>query len=662
MLHVHTAHAAHATHAAARGAMCMLFVFRRLGDHHFRREQEARNRGGVLQSQTRDLGRIQDAHFEHIAVLIRRSVVAEGALALADSVQHHSGVFPGVRHNLTQRLFDRAGQDLDAGRLVIVGADQLLDGLERAQKGHAAARNHALFDGRTGCVQCVLDARLLFLHFDLGRGTDLDQGNTAGELGNALLQLFLVVIGSRFLDLLTNALDAALDVRSLAGAVDDGGVLFLHQNLLRFAQVVQRRLLERQADFIGDDRTAGQNGNVLQHGLPAIAEARRLDGRDLDDAADGVDHQGGERFAFHVLGNDQQLAAALRDGFEQREQFADVGDLLVDQQDQRLFELGALALLIVDEIRRQIAAVELHALDHFQLVLKARALFDGDDAFLADLRHGVGNRLADALVRVRGDRADLRNRFRILAGLGELLQLFGGGSDRKVDAALQVHRVGAGGHRLQASADDRLREHGGGGGAVAGLVGGVGSDFLHHLRAHVLELVLQFDLFRDRDAVLGDGRGAEALVEHGIAALGTQRHLDGIRQNIHTLEHALPGVVAEAYVFSCHMLIPLKLNLLLKVNGSGEAYLPSTTAMTSSSRMTTSSSPSIFTSVPLYLPKRILSPTFKSSGRISPFSKILPLPTATTFPKMGFSVAVSGITMPPGDLRSSSSRLTITRS
>jgi hypothetical protein len=43
-------------------------------------------------------------------------------------------------------------------------------------------------------------------------------------------------------------------------------------------------------------------------------------------------------------------------------------------------------------------------------------------------------------------------------------------------------------------------------------------------------------------------------------------------------------------------------------------------------------------------------------------SKILPLPTATTFPKMGFSVAVSGITMPPGDLRSSSSRFTITRS
>jgi len=35
----------------------MLVVLRRLGDHDFRREQQAGNRGRVLQSQARDLGR-----------------------------------------------------------------------------------------------------------------------------------------------------------------------------------------------------------------------------------------------------------------------------------------------------------------------------------------------------------------------------------------------------------------------------------------------------------------------------------------------------------------------------------------------------------------------------------------------------------------------------
>src|SRR6202789_2059285 len=372
-LHVHTAHA---THAAARGAMCMLFFLRRLRDHDFRREQQARNRSGVLQSQKRQLGRIQDAHLDHIAVLARGRVVAERALALADPVQNDRGVFAGVAHDLPQRLFDRAGQDLNACRLVFVIADQLLDGLQRTHQSDTAARDHALFDGRTGCVQSVLDAGLLFLHFDFGGGTDLDHGHAAGELGNALLQLFLVVVGSRFLDLLADALDAALDVRGLAGAVDDGGVLFLHQDLLRFAPVVQRRLLERQADFIGNDRATREDRDVLQHGLAAVAEARRLDGGNFDDAADGVDHQRGQRLAFHVFRDDQQLTAALRNGFQQGEQFANVGDLLVDEKNQRLVELGALALLVVDEVRRQIAAVELHAFDHFELVVEARTFFN----------------------------------------------------------------------------------------------------------------------------------------------------------------------------------------------------------------------------------------------------------------------------------------------
>jgi hypothetical protein len=68
-------------------------------------------------------------------------------------------------------------------------------------------------------VQRILDARLL-LHLDLGRCTDFNRGNTAPELGHTLLELLFVLIGDRFLDLLTDALDPRPVVR-LAGAVDD---------------------------------------------------------------------------------------------------------------------------------------------------------------------------------------------------------------------------------------------------------------------------------------------------------------------------------------------------------------------------------------------------------------------------------------------------------
>ena len=56
---------------------------------------------------------------------------------------------------------------------------------------------------------------------------------------------------------------------------------------------------------------------------------------------------------------------------------------------------------------------------------------------------------------------------------------------------------------------DHLRQYGRGGGAVAGLIAGFRRDLTHHLRAHVLEFVGEFDLFGDRDAVLGDPRRAK---------------------------------------------------------------------------------------------------------------------------------------------------------
>ncbi len=74
---------------------------------------------------------------------------------------------------------------------------------------HAAAGHDAFLDGGTGRVQRVFDAGLLLLHLDLGGCTDLDHGDTAGELRNALLQLLLVVVGGGLLDLLLDLGDAA---------------------------------------------------------------------------------------------------------------------------------------------------------------------------------------------------------------------------------------------------------------------------------------------------------------------------------------------------------------------------------------------------------------------------------------------------------------------
>src|SRR5690606_3407417 len=202
---------------------------------------------------------------------------------------------------------------------------------------------------------------------------------------------------------------------------------------------------------------------------------------DLDDAAHVVDDQGSQGFAFDVFSHDQQRTSSLGNGFQNRQQFADVADLLVDQQQQRAFQLGDHGVRLVDEVRRQVAAVELHAFYDRQFVFQARAFFNGDHAFFADLFHGFGDDVTDGAVGVGGDGADLGDGLGVGARLGQVLELGNDGRGGLVDAALQVHRVHAGGNRLQAFVDDGLGQNGGGGGAVTGGVVGLGRDVLDQL-------------------------------------------------------------------------------------------------------------------------------------------------------------------------------------
>ena len=89
---------------------------------------------------------------------------------------------------------------------------------------------------------------------------------------------------------------------------------------------------------------------------------------------------------------------------------------------------------------------------------------------------------------------------------------------------------------------------------------------------------------------------------------------------------------------------------------------PSMTASTSSSRMMRYSSPSSLTSWLVYLPKRIRSPALTSRGTRLPSSFTLPLPAAMTLPCCGFSLAVSGMMIPPIFCSPSSRRRTMSRS
>ncbi len=288
-------------------------------------------------------------------------------------------------------------------------------------------------------------------------------------------------------------------------------------------------------------------------------KARCLDGGDLEAAAQLVDDERGKSLALDVLGDDEERLARLDDGFQQRHHRLQRRELLLVQQDDRVLEFDGHLLGVGDEIGREVAAVELHALDDIGLGLEALVLLDGDDTLVADLLHRVGDLAADLGFAVGRDGADLRHFGAVVDRARGGLDLFDDLGHGHVDAALEVHRVHAGGDRLHAAPDDGGGEDGGGGGAVTGLVVGAVGHFLDHLRAHVLELVLELDLLGDGDAVLGDAGRAEALVDDDVAALGAERDLHRIGEDVDTLEHAIARIGIEFDVLGSHFHVLLRL-------------------------------------------------------------------------------------------------------
>src|SRR4051794_17412770 len=540
-------HAAHVGHAAADAGPVLV---RDLGDDGLGREDVLRDRGGVLQRRARDHRRVDDALGDEVDDLTGRRVQALTLLGLPDVVDDDRALEAGVLRDLAEGLLERAQDDAGAGALVVVGDAVDVDRGRGAQERDAAAGHDALLERRAGRLEGVLDAVLLLLHLRLGGRADLHDGDAAGELGEALLELLAIEVGVGVFDLRLDLVDAALDGVRVTGAVDDRRRVLRDHDATGAAELRELRVLELEAHLLGDDLAAGEDRDVLEHALAAVAEARRLDGDAGERAAQLVDDERREGLALDVLGDDQQRLARLDRLLEHGQDVPDRADLLVGDEDVRILEDRLHPLLVGDHVRRDVALVELHALGELEVHAERLALLDVHDAVLADLLDGVGDDVADLVVAGGDGRhaGDL-----VLAGdlLGLLLDLVDDGVDGLLDAALEAERVGAGRDVLEALADDRLGEDGCGRRAVAGDVVGRRGDLADELRALVLEDVLDLDLTSDGDAVVRDRRGAELLVEHHVAALRAERDLHRVRHGVDAgLEGGASGGVVLQFLVS----------------------------------------------------------------------------------------------------------------
>ena len=126
---------------------------------------------------------------------------------------------------------------------------------------------------------------------------------------------------------------------------------------------------------------AGQDGDILQHFLAAVAEAGRLDADAVEAAAQTVDEQGGQRLALDVLGDDDAASCPpVTICSSSGQDLLDGGDLLIGDEQVRIVDNSFHLVGVGDHIRGDIAAVELHAFDDVEAGLGGLGLFNGDDA------------------------------------------------------------------------------------------------------------------------------------------------------------------------------------------------------------------------------------------------------------------------------------------
>src|SRR5271166_3017930 len=338
-------------------------LLRNLGDHGFRRQHQRRDRRRILQRRPSHLRRIDHARFHQVFKLHRSSVEAVVRVVVATNLLDDDGAFvTGIADNLANRLFAGARDDVDAN-LLVAFALQVLQHQRRTQQRHAAAGNDAFLNRRARGMQSILDTGLLLFHLGLGGRADFDHRDAAGELRQTFLELLAIIVAGGLLDLGAELFDAALDGGFLAGAFDEGGVVLVHHDALGAPEVFQTDAFQLNAGLFHDGLAASQDGDVFEHRFTAIAEARSLYGAGVQRATQLIHNEGGERFAFHFLSDDQERLAGTSDLLEHGQQVLHVADLLLVDQDVRIFQHAFHTVRIADEVGRQIAAVELHTFD-----------------------------------------------------------------------------------------------------------------------------------------------------------------------------------------------------------------------------------------------------------------------------------------------------------
>jgi len=268
------------------------------------------------------------------------------------------------------------------------------------QEREPAARHDPLSDRRPCGADRVGECLLPTLELGLGRGADADDRHAAGEFGEPLLELLPVVVPLGLGDEPADLRAAVADRGLVSPAADDRGGVAIDRHAGRRPKVGRLYRVQRHAEVRRDQFPAAEDCHVLQQRPAPVAVARRLDGDALEDPAQPVDDQGGERLGLDGLRDHHQRPAGRHDPLEERKELLHAGDPRLVEEDQRVFQDRLLAFAVGDEVRGEQAAVELHPVHHLDRRLRPLRLLHCHHAVAADPLHRLGHEVAQRQVVV----------------------------------------------------------------------------------------------------------------------------------------------------------------------------------------------------------------------------------------------------------------------
>ncbi|RUS28519.1 hypothetical protein BC938DRAFT_481795 [Jimgerdemannia flammicorona] len=165
--------------------------------------------------------------------------------------------FRGIIDNNPARALDGASDDVNAELLVKVDCHERVERRGGLEQGGATAWDDTLLDSGAGRIEGVHEPVLLLADLNLRRTADLDDGHTAAQLGEALLELFLLVIRhARVCDGTAELLASLRDQVLAAGAVEQDGILLGDGDRTGGTEQVEVGLLELDVELIGEHGAA----------------------------------------------------------------------------------------------------------------------------------------------------------------------------------------------------------------------------------------------------------------------------------------------------------------------------------------------------------------------------------------------------------------------